>query len=387
MPLESPATRRRTRMGRLLVSGRRRGDLARAGVPLPAANCRRRRSRLGQARRASRSGNLGGDAAARPGRRRPPCSTRLLRLRRLSVVPVRRSRRHSRGNRLHSTRSTGPARRELHRAHLYRGRKGDQGIFDFTIAGEDGTTILQLEGYRNIIVSETPASDCSSRRHEVMIDRATSRSIVAACRTHRGHQRRAHATRTAARQLAARARATRTAAPAECPSSRSLAVRPLGREATRSTSASPQSCELASIAISSRNERGESVRPTVAFMARRGLGRSPFRTANGSSPAVSKRVRTSRSASTYGPPDARLPSFLATWFTPSEQAWANEAGADVACLVWAAKEAVYKAVNDGEKFAPRKIEIPFDENDGDQGLLRWPRAVLRNLKAAQSTTT
>ncbi|MEX2285519.1 MAG: C45 family autoproteolytic acyltransferase/hydrolase [Planctomycetaceae bacterium] len=41
----------------------------------------------------------------------------------------------------------------------YRGREGDQGIFDFTIFGEDHTAILQLEGYRNIIVSEAPAAD------------------------------------------------------------------------------------------------------------------------------------------------------------------------------------------------------------------------------------
>jgi hypothetical protein len=41
---------------------------------------------------------------------------------------------------------------------VYRGREGDQGVFDFTVTGEDGSTILKLEGYRNIIVSETPAS-------------------------------------------------------------------------------------------------------------------------------------------------------------------------------------------------------------------------------------
>ncbi len=38
----------------------------------------------------------------------------------------------------------------------YRGREGDQGIFDFAIYGEDGTGVLALEGYRNIIVAESP---------------------------------------------------------------------------------------------------------------------------------------------------------------------------------------------------------------------------------------
>ncbi len=38
----------------------------------------------------------------------------------------------------------------------FRGREGDQGIFDFNLFGDDGTVILQMEGYHNIIVSEAP---------------------------------------------------------------------------------------------------------------------------------------------------------------------------------------------------------------------------------------
>jgi len=43
----------------------------------------------------------------------------------------------------------------------YRGREGNQGIFDFDIRGDDGTAIVSLEGYRNVIVSEAPANASS----------------------------------------------------------------------------------------------------------------------------------------------------------------------------------------------------------------------------------
>jgi phosphopantetheinyl transferase len=45
--------------------------------------------------------------------------------------------------------------------------------------------------------------------------------------------------------------------------------------------------------------------------------------------------------------------FLGSWFTHREREWV---GTDVA-VVWALKEAVYKAVNFGERFVPRAVEI------------------------------
>lgn len=45
--------------------------------------------------------------------------------------------------------------------------------------------------------------------------------------------------------------------------------------------------------------------------------------------------------------------FLQNWFTPREREWV---GAEAAA-VWALKEAVYKAVNRGERFVPRAVEI------------------------------
>jgi NAD(P)-dependent dehydrogenase (short-subunit alcohol dehydrogenase family) len=37
-----------------------------------------------------------------------------------------------------------------------RGRDGKLALFDFTVFGEDGTVVLQVEGYRNVIVAEAP---------------------------------------------------------------------------------------------------------------------------------------------------------------------------------------------------------------------------------------
>ena len=50
--------------------------------------------------------------------------------------------------------------------------------------------------------------------------------------------------------------------------------------------------------------------------------------------------------------------FVDLWFTPAERAWFHETQCpDIACFIWAAKEALYKACNEGESFAPRDVEI------------------------------
>jgi len=60
------------------------------------------------------------------------------------------------------------------------------------------------------------------------------------------------------------------------------------------------------------------------------------------------------------PPGA---GFLGFWFTPRERAWirarANQ-GPRRAATLWAVKEAFYKAVNAGERFAPGRIEVRVD---------------------------
>jgi phosphopantetheinyl transferase len=51
------------------------------------------------------------------------------------------------------------------------------------------------------------------------------------------------------------------------------------------------------------------------------------------------------------------PGFLRMWFTAGEQAWLRRAGRDQAPVLWAVKEAVYKAANEGEPFKPRRVEV------------------------------
>jgi phosphopantetheinyl transferase (holo-ACP synthase) len=60
------------------------------------------------------------------------------------------------------------------------------------------------------------------------------------------------------------------------------------------------------------------------------------------------------------PPGA---GFLDLWFTPWERAWIRAQGdgeARCAATLWAVKEAFYKAVNAGERFAPSRIEVRVD---------------------------
>lgn len=55
------------------------------------------------------------------------------------------------------------------------------------------------------------------------------------------------------------------------------------------------------------------------------------------------------------PLDERFTGF---WFTPEEQEWCRRtADPYAACLVWSLKEAYFKAHNDGESFAPRRIDV------------------------------
>ncbi len=57
--------------------------------------------------------------------------------------------------------------------------------------------------------------------------------------------------------------------------------------------------------------------------------------------------------------------FADVWFTPREKRWVGTATDPYAtATVWAIKEAVYKAVNRGESFAPRRIEVLPDASPG-----------------------
>jgi phosphopantetheinyl transferase len=58
------------------------------------------------------------------------------------------------------------------------------------------------------------------------------------------------------------------------------------------------------------------------------------------------------------PPEPLSGAFVQLWFTPGEREWCRESDSpDTSTFIWAAKEAIYKAVNQGESFVPRDVEI------------------------------
>jgi len=57
--------------------------------------------------------------------------------------------------------------------------------------------------------------------------------------------------------------------------------------------------------------------------------------------------------------------FARMWFTPAERRWLESEGdPELAATIWAIKEAVYKAVNRGEAFRPRSVEVLPAGQDG-----------------------
>ena len=55
------------------------------------------------------------------------------------------------------------------------------------------------------------------------------------------------------------------------------------------------------------------------------------------------------------------PSVAETWFTPAERAWYRQANSrQIGAYIWSAKEALYKALSDGESFAPLEFEVLAD---------------------------
>ena len=58
------------------------------------------------------------------------------------------------------------------------------------------------------------------------------------------------------------------------------------------------------------------------------------------------------------PDDRFSPRVADLWFTPAEQSWYRAANSpSIGATIWSAKEALYKAISNGESFAPREFEI------------------------------
>jgi phosphopantetheinyl transferase (holo-ACP synthase) len=78
-------------------------------------------------------------------------------------------------------------------------------------------------------------------------------------------------------------------------------------------------------------------------------------------------------------------SALNRWFTPTERRWIGQEPSRAA-LVWAAKEATYKAINNGEPLVPEEIEIIRTEDGtltcGYRGELLGKRCSLKSRNYA-----
>ncbi len=113
----------------------------------------------------------------------------------------------------------------------------------------------------------------------------------------------------------------------------------------------------ATIAICSRNERRRSVRPAITIAEQF----VPWSLSISHSERLVAAVLDTRPGFNVGVDVAIRqtfrPGFLRTWFFPSEQEWAQSGSPETASIIWAAKEAVYKALNNGESFAPHMVEI------------------------------
>ncbi len=60
--------------------------------------------------------------------------------------------------------------------------------------------------------------------------------------------------------------------------------------------------------------------------------------------------------------EARGPHFSAIWLTEDERNWLQTQGRPhLVSVVWAIKEAAYKAINMGHRFIPRRIEVCFNK--------------------------
>jgi phosphopantetheinyl transferase len=82
------------------------------------------------------------------------------------------------------------------------------------------------------------------------------------------------------------------------------------------------------------------------------------------------------------------PGFAEAWFTPAERRWLASSDRLWPAIVWAIKEAVYKAANNGEPFDPRLIEtIPAENNAFVCTLNRDGRTLSCHLAACRTPTS
>jgi phosphopantetheinyl transferase len=113
----------------------------------------------------------------------------------------------------------------------------------------------------------------------------------------------------------------------------------------------------AEVIIRSLNAAGQSVRPAVTLSGQRYSGCLSISHAdNLVLVALTDAVGVTVGAD-ITPIRVPPPGFLKTWFTEREREQLAPNDPPQVARVWAAKEAIYKACNQGESFAPRTVEI------------------------------
>ena len=118
---------------------------------------------------------------------------------------------------------------------------------------------------------------------------------------------------------------------------------------------------LRDIDINSRDSNGHAVRPRIHVNGRRehwSLSHTDLGViaALGMNPQIRVGVDVTRVESVQM-------SFLRTWFTESERQHLINTPERTIAATWACKEAVYKAVNYGEKFTPRRFDVTISAAD------------------------
>ncbi len=117
----------------------------------------------------------------------------------------------------------------------------------------------------------------------------------------------------------------------------------------------------AEITITSRDDRGRGVVPTIRVASRKQpTSLSISHTERGVlvGVALSEEVRVGVD---LAPADEYGPGFRHLWFSEQERALMRRGGGRFTpAVLWAAKEAVYKTLDDEVSFAPRQIEIQAD---------------------------
>lgn len=114
---------------------------------------------------------------------------------------------------------------------------------------------------------------------------------------------------------------------------------------------------LGNIQISTRDERGRGSRPRITVAGRSlGWSLSISHSERGVLVALAAADDCSLGVD-LAAKQVRSPGFLRLWFSPTERRWLAADPARRTAIVWAMKEATYKACQSGEGWCPRAIEV------------------------------